>query len=421
MALLATTISPVLPPVEAMQPAWYDRVEYDRRDDPFIALPEELLMNARSAWMCWLVSVMVFAGGSVCTAEPPADKTPVVPVAHPVERMVTDFKDFTGRTHAVDQVELRARVFGFLVKTAFKDGADVKKGDLLFELDPRPYQARLDQALSQVALQEASLKLAKVTYARDQAIIAKAPDAISKQQLDQDQAAVDEAAARLMAAKASTEIYKLDLAYTKIVAPINGHIGQCLVTPGNLVMADTTLLATIVTEDPIYVYFDMDERTLLQLRQSMNEGKIKAATELPVMMGLAGEDGFPRRGTLNFTDNRVDPDKGTIRLRAVFPNPKPPQGVRLMVPGMSVRSRLLIGGPYKALLVRDQSVAADQGLHYVYVIDADNKVQHRRITTGELQDDGMRVVLTGLKPDDLVVVDRQGLRPKITVQPEKVK
>jgi len=201
---------------------------------------------------------------------------------------------------------------------------------------------------------------------------------------------------------------------------MDGRIGRRLLDSGNLVSDDSTILATVVSEDPICVNFDIDERTLLRLRRSVNEGKIKVGTELPVLMRLADEGDFSHRGTVDFTDNRLDPEKGTIRLRAEFPNPRPQAGVRLMSPGMFVHVRLAIGGPYKALLVTDRTVASDQGLHYVYVIDAENKVRYRQVETGHLESDGLRVVLNGLKPDDLVVLGRlQEMRPNLTVKPEK--
>jgi multidrug efflux system membrane fusion protein len=335
--------------------------------------------------------------------------------------MVIEYQDFTGRTQAVQQVEIRARVTGYLVKVLFKDGAEVKKGDLLFEIDPRPYQAQLDEALRRVALDQASFDLARATYARDEALLKQEAGAISRWQIDQDRASLDEAKARIDKSRAAAEVSKLNLEFTKVVAPIDGRIGQHLLDPGNLVLADSTVLATVVSEDPIRAAFDIDEQTLLRLRRAMNEGKIKIGAETPVFIGLAGEADFPHRGIVDFMDNRVDPDKGTIRLRAIFPNPKPSGGVRLLSPGMSVRVRMPMGEPSRALLVRDRAIASEQGVKYVYVLDAENKVQHRRVETGPLQSDGLRVIWKGLKADDWVVVsDLQRLRSKMAVHPEKV-
>jgi membrane fusion protein, multidrug efflux system len=378
-------------------------------------------MNARPFRALSWCSVMVLAGVSVCSAEQPATPAPVVPVALPVERLVTDYQDFTGRTGAVQQVEIRARVSGFLVNVPFKDGTEVKQGDLLFEVDTRPYQLRVDQAASRLALDEASLKLAKAVYDRDRARAAAVAGSISAQQLDQDMAAVEEATARVRSSRAGMDECKLNLSFTRVTAPIDGRIGRRLLDVGNLVQADSTILATVVSEDPIYAYFDVDERTLLHLRRAINEGRLKANSEWMVHIGLTGEEGFPRRARVDFTDNCVNAETGTVRLRAVLANPRPPDGVRLLSPGMFVRVRMPIGAPYKALLVIDRAVGSDQGLKYVYVIDGENKVQYRRVRTGPLQDDGLRAISAGLKPDDLVIVGGlRDLRPNLTVRPEKV-
>ena len=225
-----------------------------------------------------------------CVQHPPQaapSEPPAVPVSQPVEQQVTDYVDFTGRTDAVQAVDVRARVTGYLTKMPFKEGAEVKEGDLLFEIDPRPYQAQLDQAASQVNLNEASLELAKATYERDQAVYSALPGSVSQQQLDQDQAAVEEAVARVKAAKASTEVYKLNLDFTKVKSPIDGQVSRYYLTRGNLVNQDQTLLTTVVSLDPMYAYFDMDEPTLLRIRRGINEGRIKPPQE--------GEMGLPVR------------------------------------------------------------------------------------------------------------------------------
>ena len=193
-------------------------------------------------------------------------------------------------------------------------------------------------------------------------------------------------------------------------------------TLGNLINQDQTLLTTVVSTDPMYAYFDMDERTILRIRTAINQGKIKPRAdgiELPVMMGLEGEPGFPHQGVIDFVNNVVNPSTGTIAVRGRFANPLPPNGRRLLSPGMFVRIRLPIGQPHPALLVVDRALASDQGRKYAYVVDAENKVQYRAVTTGPLQDDGLRVIESGLKPDDRVVVGAlQQLRPKMDVDPE---
>ena len=227
---------------------------------------------------------------------------------------------------------------------------------------------------------------------------------------------VDEAEARVEAYEKSMEISRLSHEFTRVLSPIDGQISRYYLTLGNLVNQDQTLLTTVVSVDPMYVYFDMDEPTLLRTRKAVNEGKIKVpekGTKLPVFMGLQGEDGFPHQGTINFVNNQVNPTTGSILVRGVFPNPLPKGGHRLLSPGMFVRVRLPIGQPYPALLVIDRAVGSDQGQKYVYVLDAENKVQYRRVTTGPLQDDGLRVIEQGLKPDDWVVVGGlQQVRPR---------
>jgi multidrug efflux system membrane fusion protein len=364
------------------------------------------------------------AAATGCTHGPPQvapPEAPAVPVSQPVEREVTDYVDFTGRTDAVEAVDVRPRVSGYLVKMPFKEGAEVKKGDLLFEVDPRPYQAQLDQAKAQVELYKAQLKLAQATYERDVPLLASR--AISPQDLDQAKAAVDEAAARIKAYEASLEVYKLNLDFTKITAPIDGQVSRYYLTLGNLVNQDQTLLTTVVSLDPIYAYFEMDEPTVLRLRRAINEGRIQPPENgvYTLFMGLQGEEGYPHQGTVNFVNNQVNPTTGSISVRGVFPNPKPDNGSRVLSPGMFARIRLPVGRPHKALLVIDRAIGSDQGLKFVYVVDKDNKVQQRRITTGALQEDGLRVITDGLKADDWVVVGALlQVRPRVEVKAERI-
>ena len=342
-----------------------------------------------------------------------------MPVSKPVQRLVTDFVDFTGRTDAVQAVDIRPRVTGYLVKMPFKEGSEVKKGELLFEIDPRPYQAQLNQAQSQVVLNEAQLKLAKANYARDAPLVPSG--AVTPRELDQERAAVEEAAARIEASKANLEIYKLNLAFTQVTSPIDGQISRYYLTVGNLVNQDQTLLTTVVSLEPIYVYFDMDEPTLLRLRKAYSAGIIKASTDgkFVVLMGLQGEDGFPHQGTIDFVNNQVNPATGSISLRGGFLNPKPKVGVRLLSPGMFVRVRFPIGQPHQALLVIDRAIGSDQGLKFVYVLGADNSLGYRRVTTGALQADGLRVITDGLTQDESILVGGlPQVRANMKIQPE---
>ena len=360
-----------------------------------------------------------------CSKGPPQvapPQAPVVPVSQPVQREVTEFVDFTGRTDAINTVNIVPRVTGYLVKMPFKEGSLVKKDDLLFEVDPRPYKAQLDQAEGQVKLYQAQLKLAKTTLERDIGI-SKTPGAVSPQQLDQDRASVEQAEASVKAAEASLEVYKLNLSFCSVTSPIDGMVARYYLTLGNLVNQDQTLLTTVVSLDPMYAFFDMDEPTLVRIRQAIGEGKITITHKdtLRVSLGLQGETGYPHEGTINFFNNQVNPSTGSIAVRGVFPNPVLKEGVRLLSPGMFVRIHLPIGTPHPGVLVVDRAIGSDQGLKYVYVIDAQNKAQYRRVTTGPLLPDGLRVITEGLEPGEWIAVGAlQQIRPNMQVETEKI-
>ncbi len=359
-----------------------------------------------------------------CGEGPPKvqQEVPVVPVSQPLRRDVTDYADFTGRTEAVERVDILPRVTGYLVEMPFVEGSEVKAGDMLFKVDPRPYQSQLDQSKGQVNLYLAQLRLARATYERALAI-AKTPGAISVQELDQDKAAVEEAEAQIKASQSSMEVYHLNVDFTRVTSPIDGQVSRYYLTRGNLVNQDQTLLTTVVSLDPMFAYFDMDEPTLLRIRRAINEGRIKVPERgsVPVMMGLQGEQGYPHEGTINFINNQVNPTTGSILVRGVFANPKPASGARLLSPGMFVRIRLPIGQPHPELLVIDRAVGSDQGLKFVYVVDEKNQVQYRRVTTGPLQEDGLRVISDGLKLGEWVVVGAlQQVRPRTEIRPERM-
>jgi multidrug efflux system membrane fusion protein len=369
---------------------------------------------------------LIFAAALTgCGQGPPQvapPQPPTVPVSQPVQREVTDYVDFTGRTDAVETVSIVPRVTGYLTKMPFKEGSLVKKDDLLFEVDPRPYKAQLDQAEGQVKLYQAQLKLAEATLARDQ-FIAKTPGAVSALQLDQDEASVAQAKASVEAAQASLEVFKLNLSFCSVTSPIDGMVARYFLTLGNLVNQDQTLLTTVVSVDPMYVFFDMDEPTLLQIRKAIGEGKIKITGKdtFRVFMGLQGDEGYPHEGNVNFVNNQVNPATGSIAVRGVFPNPVLKDNVRLLSPGMFVRIHLPMGPPHPGLLVIDRAIASDQGLKYVYVIDAQKKAQYRRVTTGALQPDGLRVITDGLKPGEWVAVGAlQQIRPRMQIEMEKM-
>lgn len=356
-----------------------------------------------------------------CTAPPPS-APPVVPavsVSYPVEREVTDYADYTGRTAAVESVEVRSRVWGYLEKVNFKEGALVKKGDVLFELDARPYEAQLEQAKAKVRQDEAQLAYDEAEYQRN---LKLAPSgAVAKAELDKAAAARGVDIANIAADQAAVAARQLDVAYTKVIAPVSGRASRYIVNVGNLIQAGDqgggTLLTTIVSVDPMYVYFDADEYAVLKVRNLIREGKLPSARDVdrPVWLGLGNEKGFPHEGILNFVDNQVNPRTGTLRLRGTFPN-KDEQ----LAPGYFARVRIAVSPPHRAVLISDRALDSDQGQRIVYVVDADNKVSIRPVQTGALHD-GLREITDGLKPGERVIVTGlQQVRPGATVNPTLV-
>jgi RND family efflux transporter MFP subunit len=345
--------------------------------------------------------------GAASAAQEGAGGPPEVPVARPALREVVDHEDFSGRTEATQAVELRARVSGYLLKAPFREGTEVKQGDVLFEIDPRPYRGELDRANATMALAEARLKLAEANHKRMAALLPRG--AVAREDLDKAAAERAEAEAGVELARAGREVARLNFEFTQVRAPIAGLVGRRLVVPGNLVKADDTLLAALVTLEPMYVYFDIDERTLLRLRRSFPDGlKVE---KVPVGIGLGDDNGFPLRGALDFLDIRVDAQTGTLRARAVLPNKD-----KLLLPGMFVRARLAVSPPGKALLVPDQAVMTEEGARFVFVVNDKDVLEKRPVTLGQ-EDDGWRVVKAGLKAEDRVVVGSLGkLRPGMAVR-----
>jgi RND family efflux transporter MFP subunit len=361
-----------------------------------------------------------------CGSEPPLPKPapPAVSVAIPVVKEVTDYEDFTGRTDAVSKVDIRARVSGYLIRVNFKDGDDtIKEGDLLYEIDPRPFQADLDQANGNLERLEADKKLLAIQVDRYRKLAAKG--AGSQQDLDEYLGKQAENVGALKAAQAQVDRAKLNLGFTRITAPISGKIGRTLLTAGNLVNADSTQLTTLMSIDPMYAYFSVEEPTLLAVRRLLREGAIQSRSlgEIAVRMGLADDvkREFPLHGTLDFTNNAVDPQTGTILIRGKFENPYSRKKPPLLMPGYFVRVRLEEGLPHKTLLVAERAIGTDQGDKYVYVLDDKNKVVYRRVKLGMLFD-GLQSIEEGLKPGERVVVNGlQRIRPGDEVKPQEVK
>jgi len=366
-----------------------------------------------------LGSCFGLAGCEAPPTELPAPAPTPVSVSYPVEREVSDYVDFTGRVAAVDSVELRARVWGYLDKVNFKEGAIVKTGDVLFEIDPRIYQAALAQAEGNLASMEARLKRLDADLARAQKLIGQ--KVISREDYDKVAGDHGETVASRAALKAAVEQAELDLSYTKVTAPVGGRVSRYVVTVGNIVQAGDqgggTVLTTIVSVDPMYAYFDVDEHTALRVRRLAREGRSQSPRDggYPVSLGLANEDGHPHQGTIDFVDNQVNPKTGTIRVRGVFPNQE-----QVLLPGLFARVRSPIGPPHKALLVSERALDTDQGEKILYVVNEQSEVVSRRVRLGALHD-GLREITDGLKPGERVIVNGlQQVRPGVTVEPTLV-
>jgi len=363
------------------------------------------------------------AGG--CGGEPQVASLPPpqVVVSQPVERAVTEYFETTGRTAAVEQVEIRARVAGYLVSVNFEDGAEVRAGDVLFEIDPRPYEAAVHHAEGDLARWEAELRKADADVARNKRL--RPTGAASEKDLETAIAAKETADAEIVSARARLQTAKLDLEFARVVAPIDGRTSRTSITKGNLIQlggasgaSGSTELTTLVRMDPIYVYFDVDERTVLRARERRkDEGAVPGdvrTLNIPVEIGLTDEQGFDRRGVLDFVDNRVDPSTGTMLARAVFAN-----GDRYLTPGMFVRVRLPLAEKAGALLVTSRAIATDQGNKYVLVVNEQNVVEYRPVTLG-IESDGLRAVARGIAAGEWVITNGiQRVRPGVQVDPQR--
>ncbi len=343
------------------------------------------------------------------SAPPP----PKVTVAKPVQTDVVDYAEFTGKTKSIEFVEIRARVSGFLQSVDFTDGSMVEKGDLLFVIEREPFQAKLDAAKAKFKQTEAKLKLTEANLARAEKLIVNRT--ISREEYQTDVAQREAAVAELLENRADIEQAIIDLNYTVIQSPISGRASRRLVDQGNLVGAgENTLLTTIVRMDPMYVYFDVSERVvlnLLQWRRENPDGKDADKTR-KVYVGLENEDGYPHEGEIDFIDNRVDPTTGTALVRGVFPNKD-----GFLYPGLFVRVRIPLETQKDALLVSERAIGTDLGGKYVLVVGKDNIVQQRHVELGTLVD-GKRVIRKGLAPDESYIINGlQRARPGLPVEP----
>ncbi len=374
-------------------------------------------------WVEGSVAVLCLTLLGCGAAQPPVAETPPPPVtvSQPVVEKITNYDQFEGRMAAVDVVELRARVRGHLQKVNFEDGQMVKEGELLVEIDPRPYQASLGAAKAQLAAADASLMLADREFIRATNLAKKG--AGSKQDADVWEGKRAVAAADKLKAEEAVKHAQYDLDFTQLKAPLTGRISRKLVDVGNLVNSGggETLLATIVKVDPMYVYFPVDERSLLRYRREFRKDRKAGAVEppikelkIPVDVALDGEQGYPHKGVIDYTDNRVNSSTGTIQVRAVLDNPQ-----RLFDDGMRARVRVPVSDPYKAVLVTERAIGTEQGRKFVYVVDAEDRATRRDVTLGRVID-GMQVIQEGLTADDWVVVNGiQRVRDGMKVQPRR--
>ncbi|MCP3708339.1 efflux RND transporter periplasmic adaptor subunit [Paraburkholderia sp. CNPSo 3274] len=335
---------------------------------------------------------------AVAAEAPPA---PEVDVAAVLNRTITDWQSYSGRMAAVEKVEIRPQVSGTIVSVNFRDGALVKQGETLFVIDPRPYQAAVDQAAAQLAAAQARTGYAQSDWERAQRLIGD--NAIAKRDYDEKQNASREANANLKAAQAALEAAQINLGYTRIVAPVAGRVSRAEITVGNVVSAGASAapLTTLVSVSPIYAEFDADEQTYLDYISRMKDG-----SKVPVQLGLANESGYSRTGTIESVDNRLDTTSGTIRVRARFDNAD-----GALVPGLYARIKVGGSAPHPALLVDDAAIGTDQDKKFVYVVDNSGKIAYRTVQTGG-QQGNLRVILGGLKAGDHVVVNgTQRVRP----------
>ena len=341
-------------------------------------------------------------------AQAAAGGPPPVTVAQVLVRDVDDSHEFTGRLQSVDAIDLRPRVNGYIDSVHFTEGALVKKGQLLFQIDPRPYQAEVDRLAANLAQARAEQALAQANAERGQRLLAQ--HAVAREEAERLATAAQSAQSQVAATAAALAAAKLNLEFTHVSAPVDGRVSNALITPGNLVTSND-VLTRVVTVNPMYAYFDVDEHSFLKLDQIRREKGVAPQ----VAMALANETGFPHAGRIDFVDNELHVNSGTIRLRAVFEN-----NDARYTPGLFVRLQLHEGVPHPRALIDDRAVATDLGNKFVYVLDKDKKVEYRRVVTGPLVD-GLRVIDDGLHANDVVVVNGlQHVRPGVEVAPTKV-
>ena len=377
-------------------------------------------MNSQQGWtgklriMAAALAVAGLAGGALTgCADANSNDAPAAPPAPPVsaavvlEKPVLETQEFSGRLEAIEVVEIRPRVSGYITAVNFKPGAEVKKGDLLFVIDPRPYQAEADRAGAAAAAARARADLARLELQRAERLLAD--KAIAQREFDERAASQKELDASARAAQAQYEAAKLTLAYTRVLSPIDGRVSKAEITLGNLVDA-SAVLTSVVSLDRIYASFDGDEDTYLRVSRRAHAGQA-----VDVKVGLANEDGFPHSGKLEFVDNRLDSQSGSVRMRATLANAD-----RQLAPGLFARVQIAGGEPRPQILINDRAVNTDQDRKFVFVVGKDNKAEYRAVKLGPTID-GLRIVREGLKPGEKIVVNGlQRVRPGAPIAPQVV-
>ncbi|MEQ4468875.1 MULTISPECIES: efflux RND transporter periplasmic adaptor subunit [Enterobacter] len=347
-----------------------------------------------------LLSVLL-VGCDNSVAQNAAPPAPAVSAADVVVKSISQWDRFNGRIEAVESVQLRPRVSGYIDKVNYTDGQEVKKGEVLFTIDDRTYRAALEQAQANLARAKTQASLAQSEANRTDKLVNT--NVVSREEWEQRRSAATQAQADIRAAQAAVDAAQLNLDFTKVTAPIDGRASRALITSGNLVTAGDTasVLTTLVSQKTVYVYFDVDESTYLHYQNLARSGQGASSnhTALPVEIGLTGEEGYPHQGKVDFLDNQLTPSTGTIRMRALLDNAQ-----RQFTPGLFARVRLPGSAEFKATLIDDKAVLTDQDRKYVYIVDKEGKAQRRDITPGRLAD-GLRIVRQGLNPGDKVIVE----------------
>jgi multidrug efflux system membrane fusion protein len=357
-----------------------------------------LVLALGAAGVAALVAGCSDATGKAAAAPAQAQAGPPVSAAIVVEKQVADTQEFSGRLEAIEHVEIRPRVSGFITAVNFTPGATVKKGEVLFVIDPRPFQAEAERAEAAARSARAKADLAKLELTRAERLLGD--KAIAQREYDASASSQKELEANARAAQAQYETAKLNLAYSRVVSPIDGRVSKAEITLGNLVDA-SSVLTSVVSTDRIYASFDGDEDTYLRVRTQAHSGQ-----PVTVRVGLANEEGFPHEGKLEFVDNQLDTRAGSVRMRATFANKDD-----VMAPGLFARVQIGGGDARAALLVSDRAVGTDQSHKFVFVVDKDGKAEYREVKLGPVVD-GLRVVKTGLKPGEKIVVNGlQRVRP----------